>query len=1216
MAVGWLTGSAAHREERAQREAEQATVRLAAIVGSCPDAIIGLTVDGTIESWNAGAERLYGYAAGEAVGRPITILNPPEHADHLEHVTSALAGRAVKFETQDRRQDGSLVEVGVTISPVCDRSGAVIGVSCLAQDMTERKQTERELARLADAAQYATDAVLSIDLQGRVRHWNRGAERVYGFTAAEAVGRDLRELTMLADEPSENIARVLAGETGYQYEARRRCKDGTILDALTTITPWRVDGRVVGVTGVTVEITERKRAERAAARLAAIVQSSDDAIVGKMLDGQITSWNAAAERIYGYSAAEAVGANVSMLLAPGGEDELAGVLARVAAGDRVSHLQTVRRRKDGELIDVSVTVSPILDSEHRVVGASTIARDITEQRHAERELERLAQAAAYGSDAVISVDLTGRVQRWNPGAGRLLGFTADEVIGRDIEQLGLAPDGYGDSTPARDALAEVLAGGPTYQYEAQRPRKDGALIDALVTLVPWHADGRIVGVTASCVDLTERRRIERARERALADLNEAQRTARIGSWSWDPTADQASWSPQMFAIFARDPAQGPATSQALFEYIHPDDRERLAEGYAQAFGGGPGFELDYRILARDGTCRWLHGLGHADRARPGCYLGTVQDVTEARAAEVALHDAQERFRRMFEEAPIGMAVLSPDGEVEHANPAMGVICGRLCHELEGVGVRELLHPADADSISQQLGALAGSDSDQLAVEARMIPPAGSPVEISIHATVLRDHAGGRDRLLCQFQDITERKRFETQLQFMADHDPLTGLLNRCKFEVELDRHVERVKRYGSEGALLMLDIDHFKQVNDTLGHNAGDELIVSIAGVLGDRVRASDVLARLGGDEFAVLLPKADVIEAIQVAQALVDAVRTNTVLLGGQRAKVTTSIGVTMFDAASDGLSGETVLIEGDLAMYDAKEAGRDGYAVYASSEHRASRTQARLTWVARIEHALEHDRFALVAQPILDLHTGRVGQHELLLRMLDDHDDMIPPAAFLYIAERFGLIARLDEWVVTHAIGLIAQHPQLCLHVNISGRSLGDPKLLHAIDERLQVSRVDPTRLIFEVTETAAVANITHAQAFAQRLRDHGCRFALDDFGAGFGSFYYLKHLPFDYVKIDGEFIAHATSGHIDRLVIEAVVRIAQGLGKETIAEFVTDENTRRMVTRLGVDHAQGYHTGKPIPVADLIATTPPGPPTADALADVESELRRLSAPRRDRD
>jgi diguanylate cyclase (GGDEF)-like protein/PAS domain S-box-containing protein len=290
-----------------------------------------------------------------------------------------------------------------------------------------------------------------------------------------------------------------------------------------------------------------------------------------------------------------------------------------------------------------------------------------------------------------------------------------------------------------------------------------------------------------------------------------------------------------------------------------------------------------------------------------------------------------------------MALISADGRVQQANAALGVICARTRNELRGMPLRELLHPADADTGIAAMRALAAGDSEQLALELRIIPAVGPPLEISVHGTLL-SHADGRPaRLLCQFQDITERKRFETQLQFMADHDPLTGLLNRRKFDAELDRHIAHIKRYGSRGALLVLDVDHFKAVNDTLGHNAGDELIVSIASVLHERLRRSDVLARLGGDEFAVLLPEADRAEAARVAATLVSAVRINAALLGSERKQVTTSIGVAMFDAGSEELTSETALIEADLAMYDAKEAGRDGHAFYTPPPTIASAARTR---------------------------------------------------------------------------------------------------------------------------------------------------------------------------------------------------------------------------------------------------------------------------------
>ena len=390
------------------------------------------------------------------------------------------------------------------------------------------------------------------------------------------------------------------------------------------------------------------------------------------------------------------------------------------------------------------------------------------------------------------------------------------------------------------------------------------------------------------------------------------------------------------------------------------------------------------------------------------------------------------------------------------------------------------------------------------------------------------------------------------------------------------------------GALLALDLDHFKKINDLLGHSAGDQLIVSVADLLRSRLRETDVVARLGGDEFAILLPRADLAEAEEVAATVVDVVGQHTSVIDGtQHTGMGASVGVAMFE---EGLTGEEVLVNADLAMYDAKGAGRGRHALYATADHDAARTKARISWAQRIDMALDEERFVLFAQPIMDLRTGETSHHELLVRMVDEDGSLIPPATFLYIAEQLGLIGRLDTWVVTRAIRLAASMQaeggtRSRLEINLSGLSLGDERLLAAIDEQLSATGIDPSLLVFEVTETAAISNIHRARAFAERLRERGCQFALDDFGAGFASFYYLKHLPFDYLKIDGEFVASCLASPTDRLVIEAVVSVARGLGKETIAEFFEDAATMDFVKLLGVDFAQGYHVGRPAEAESLL-------------------------------
>jgi diguanylate cyclase (GGDEF)-like protein len=442
----------------------------------------------------------------------------------------------------------------------------------------------------------------------------------------------------------------------------------------------------------------------------------------------------------------------------------------------------------------------------------------------------------------------------------------------------------------------------------------------------------------------------------------------------------------------------------------------------------------------------------------------------------------------------------------------------------------------------------------------------------------------------RLEEAASRRRYEAELRHMADHDPLTGLLNRRAYERSLKEHLERGERYGHAGAVMVLDLDSFKEINDTLGHRAGDELIVRVAGALASRLRESDTLARLGGDEFAILTPLGGRAESETLARSLLEVVRREHAPRGpgGRERPITASIGVAPLEGVEQ-LSAEEALINADLAMYDAKEAGRDRSVTYGAASRGQAHIEARLEWAERIRAALDEDRLVLHAQPVVETVTGRATQHELLVRMVDVHGDLIPPSSFLPVAERFGLIREIDRWVVTRAIRMLGEHRaegrRPVVEINLSAHSLGDAQLALHIGRELRAAGVDATQLIFEVTETAAISNMTAARSFAQRLGELGCRFALDDFGAGFGSFYYLKHLPFHFIKIDGEFVRSCASDATDRLVIGAVVELARGMGKRTIAEFVGDEQTLTVLAELGVDYAQGFHLGPPAPLENWL-------------------------------
>jgi len=430
------------------------------------------------------------------------------------------------------------------------------------------------------------------------------------------------------------------------------------------------------------------------------------------------------------------------------------------------------------------------------------------------------------------------------------------------------------------------------------------------------------------------------------------------------------------------------------------------------------------------------------------------------------------------------------------------------------------------------------------------------------------------------QDITDQKNAEANLTWVADHDPLTNLFNRRRFLSEFEQQLKIAERYQNSGAILYFDLDQFKYVNDSSGHSAGDELLKKVAESLQSVVRTSDILARLGGDEFALLMPETDSEGASKLAQKVLNTLRMIEFQSSGNSHNISASIGISIFP--EHGSSSQDFMSNADLAMYQAKEAGRGRWHLFAPEDQTKELLKTRVQWKEKIDAALKEERFILHYQPILDIKRNKILHAEALVRMISRDGELIMPGDFIPTAEHTGLINQLDLTVLKLAFKTLrsmraAKNP-LKLSINLSGRAFDNPELLNYLKKELNKSDIDAKKLIFEVTETTAVANFTAAKDMMAEIKKTGAKFALDDFGVGYASFYYLRQLPVDYIKIDGSFIRQLANHKEDQILVQAIAEISRVSGKHTIAEFVGNQAILDLIKTYGIDYAQGYHIAKP--------------------------------------
>ncbi|WP_295994876.1 EAL domain-containing protein [Rugamonas sp.] len=631
--------------------------------------------------------------------------------------------------------------------------------------------------------------------------------------------------------------------------------------------------------------------------------------------------------------------------------------------------------------------------------------------------------------------------------------------------------------------------------------------------------------------------------------------------------------------------------------VHADDRSAVLGTMQDGVDHYTGYEIEYRVLWPDGTLHWLAAKAQVFCDAAGAAsdtLGIVWDITARKRDE--LRRARERELAETTLRSIGEGVITTDrhGKTEFLNRVAEHLTGWPSELARGHDIGATLQLVDeAGGPSPEhvaLKCLRLRQAINLATPSLLVMRDGRRLAVEESAAPIWSDDGELLGTVVVFRDVSHERKLSKQLSWQATHDTLTGLINRREFEACIAAALHSAKHDGHVHALLYMDLDQFKVVNDTCGHSAGDLLLQLLAKMLQQQLRDSDILARLGGDELGVLLPHCPPEQALRIADDLRQAIKNFRFVWEHNSFELGASIG--MVDINDSSKSTTELLIAADQACYQAKEGGRNRVHRYQESDVRRAQRHGEMLWVARLNDAFARQAFRLYAQPIVSLGPRPERHDEVLIRIDNEHGGLILPGAFIPAAERYDMMTSIDRWVIRAVCahvrsvrdGLAPEQAYIDAHqrapaqysINLSGTSLGDEGLHDYIVDQFVAHAIAPEQICFEITETAVIANLPKAHTFMSRLKALGCRFSLDDFGSGLSSFAYLKALPVDFLKIDGIFIRDIATNAINRAMVKAINEVGHVMGIRTVAEYVEDAPTLAVVRDIGIDYAQGYAVG----------------------------------------
>ncbi len=1108
---------------------EQSASHLQAILDNVKDAIITVDDAGHIETFNPTGERIFGYSHAEILGRTLNFLLPDVDArgmrDFLERLATKIDDTHVDLaahQSWGMTKDGNRVAVDIAVSKakLNRRDGYIL---CI-RDTTERQLAEQLMreseARYRTLVEHAPEVIVVLDVdQATFVDVNEHACRFFKMD---------RE-TLLASGP-EKISPAFQLDGSPSFGVTRGYIDGA-LSGTAQVFDW-------------VHCDANGHCMPCEVRFVRMPSSSRRLIRASITD--ITE----RKRAEGIAAGER------------------RVFEKIAANAPLPEvLEAIAETIESVMAESYCSIS-MLESDRQTLGfgvAPRLPRDFLAAMDGAPVGTRFGScaAAAFHGREVLVADISGNAL-WECRRGAAL-------------RAGLRAAW---SLPIIAAAGQVVGTLAVYRREPGLPAvRDHELMSRMA---------QIAGIAV------ERRSAEDALRNSEAKFRGLFESVMEGVYQVARDGRLLAVNPAFVQLLGYDSAEEICRVPAASLYWNPADRDTYVR---RMDSDGEVRNDEYTLRRKDGSMLVVVDNGRVVRDKQGKvtgYEGTIADITERKKAETAVFQAKERAQITLQS--IGDAVITTDseGHIDYMNPVAESLTGWESREAHTRLIGDVLTVVDETTRqateSPVMRCLREGQVLGLAEHTVLVNRRGQEIAIQDSAAPIRDRAGNLIGAVMVFHDVSKERRLHRALHYQASHDALTGLINRREFENRLTAAVEAVrqdvKRREADGGfvLLYLDLDQFKLVNDTCGHPAGDQLLKQVTGVLQSRVRNGDTLARLGGDEFGILLQDCSLDQAMRIADTLRQSIRDYRFIWQDGALAVGVSIGIVEITKETPTVAN--VMSAADVACYAAKDQGRNRVQLYKPDD--VPERHREMHWISKLTRACDESRFELYYQPIIPI-GGTVHEREhfeIVLRLRDETGVLVTPAEFIPAAERYNVMPSIDRWVVGQALARVVHRNRsgvkpYTIAVNLSGTSLNDERFLEYLITELSSCNLAAGAMCFEITETAAIANMGNVVYFMRELKTRGCHFALDDFGSGLSSFMYLKTLPVDYLKIDGQFIENVTRDPIDRSMVKAISQVGKAMGIHTIAERVESAEVLAELGRLGIGFAQGYHIAEPRPI-----------------------------------